>query len=223
MLHCSYLFLTQVLSARTENIAVSTIIDNYRSGLWSIPEPLAAYEWDRQKQRAAMFIASLHIGWPVWAITLWESQVVHHSPKQLDCTEAEHIAWMLDGHQQILALCKAMDKESNLRIVFNPRVTDMQKGTDGQFRVQSAMTRKSPGWIDVSRILGSREDFYAVLSDEKTEEYAVRLIQLREIFNRKMAVLRFSGADYDTVLKAYMEVKALKKALRKRGSVFSDE
>lgn len=197
-----------MLESKREDIVISKIIENYRNGLWAIPEPLSGYAWEKQKNRAAMFIADLYLGWPVSSIVILESPDGQYATRN-------HTAWMLDGHQQIMALCKVMDKESDLRIVFNPRVTDTKKGSEGQFRVESARTRNSAGWIDVSKVLGSREDFYSVLREEPSEEHGVRLIRLREILNNKMPILKIIGYDYKTIIEAFMQWKMMKNLRRK--------
>ena len=72
---------------KTENIAISKIIENYRSGLWSIPESLSAYEWKKQKSKAVTFIANLHLGFPVSGMMIWESQESVCSHEQFEAPE----------------------------------------------------------------------------------------------------------------------------------------
>jgi hypothetical protein len=163
-----------------------------------------------------MFIASLYLDWPVSSIVLWESQEVHVCD---ELNAQKRTAWMLDGQQQIMALCKVMDKESGLKVVFNPRVTDMKKGSEGQFRAESPITRKSAGWIDVGKVLGSREDFCTVLDEEPSKEYRIRLIRLREILNKKMSVHKFTGCDYTTIVNAFMTWKMMRHSKRKSTSI----
>jgi hypothetical protein len=191
-------------------------IENYQSGLWSIPESLSNSEWVKQKSNVVRYIASLYIDFPVSGITLWESpEVVPIDHYEIGNYETRNRVWMLDGHYRILGLIKAMDKESDLRIVFNPRVTDNGKGSEGQFRVASAMTRNAPGWIDVSRVLGSREDFCSVL-EEESKEYRIRFIQLREILNKKIAVLKFTGGNCKIVVDVFLSWK-MKVDLKRKG------
>jgi hypothetical protein len=202
-----------MLKSKSENIVISKIIENYRSGLWSIPESLSDYAWENQKNKAAMFIASLYLGCPVSSILIWESQeVIVRDPY----VSPERVAWMLDGQQQIMTLCKVIDKESGLKIVFNPRITDAKKGAEGQFRAESAITKKTTDWIDVSRILGNREEFCSVLDDDQNKEYRIRLIRLREILNSEMTVHKLSGFDYKSIVHACETYMMARKNLRER-------
>jgi hypothetical protein len=121
---------------------------------------------------------------------------------------------MFDGQQQIMTLCKVMD--GGLKIVFNPRITDAKKGAEGQFRAESAITKKSTDWIDVSRVLGNREEFCSVLDDEKNKEYRIRLIRLREILNSEMTVHKISGFDYKSIVHAFEMNTVFKKSFRER-------
>jgi len=197
-----------MLEVKTEDITISKVIENYRNGLWSIPESLSDYEWKKRKSKAVTFIANLYLGRPVSGMTIWEAPEVVHSHRQFEAPK--HAAWILDGQQKIMTLCKIIDKASDLRILFNPRVTDNNKGSEGQFRVESAITR-SEGWVDVGRVLGSKQDFYNVLRNEEAEEHGVRFVRLREILNREITVLKFSGHDYVTVLKTFEQCKMKRK------------
>jgi len=154
-----------------------------------------------------MFIADLYLGWPLSGIMLCELPMSH----RCDEFEAEkRDAWMLDGHEQILTLCKIMN--GDLKILFNPRVTDMKKGSEGQFRAEGVITKKTTGWIDVRRVLGSHEDFCTVLDEEESKEYRIRLIRLREVLNRTISVHKLIGQNYETILRAFIEWKMMANA-----------
>jgi hypothetical protein len=198
-----------MLKFKTEDIAISKIIENYRSGLWSIPESLSAYEWKKRKSKAVTFIANLYLGFPVSGMMIWESPETVCSRRQFE--EPKQTAWMLEGQQKIMTLCKVIDGESDLKILFNPRITDANKGSEGQFRVESAITRKSEGWVDVGKVLGSKEDFYNVLRNEESEEYGVRFIRLREILNTEISVQKILGYDYVSIVKAFEQCKMMRK------------
>jgi len=197
-----------MLECKTEDITISKIIENYRNGLWSIPESLSNYEWKKRKSKAVTFIANLYLGFPVSGMTIWEAPEAVCSHRQFEAPE--HAAWILEGQQKIMTLCKIMDKASDLRILFNPRITDNNKGSEGQFRVESAITR-SEGWVDVGRVLGSKKDFYNALRNEESEEHGIRFVRLREILNREITVLKFSGHDYVTVMKTFEQCKMKRK------------
>jgi len=208
-----------VLEFKTEPIIVSKIIENYRSGLWAIPESLSAYEWKKQKSKAVTFIANLYLGFPITGMMLWESsEMIGSQGRRFKAPK--HVAWMLDGHQGILTLCKVIDKDSDLKILFNPRVTDTHKGSEGQFRLESAITRKSEGWVDVGKVIGSKEDFYNVLRSEESEEHGVRFIRLREILNSEISVHKLLGHDYMTIVKAFEQCKMMRD-LKKKGVLTS--
>jgi len=198
-----------MLQFKTENIPLSKIIENYRSGLWSIPESLSAYEWKKQKSKAVTFIANLHLGFSVSGMIIWESPELACTHEQFEAPE--QTARMLEGQQKIIALCKIIDGDSDLKILFNPRITDTNKGSEGQFRLEGPITRKSEGWIDVSKVLGSKKDFYHVLRAEESEEHGVRLIRLREILNTEIAVRKILGYDYVSIIKAFEQCKMMRK------------
>jgi len=199
---------------QTEGIAICKIIENYRSGLWSIPESLSDYAWKKRKSKAATFIANLYLGRPVSGITLWESPDAICSHRQLEAPK--HVARILEGQQKIMTFCKIIDGASDLKILFNPRITDGNKGAEGQFRVESAITRKSEGWVDIGKVLGSKEDFYNVLRNEESEEHGVRFIQLREILNTEISVFKIVGYDYVSIAKAFEQHK-----MKRKGALIS--
>ena len=207
-----------MLEFKTEDIIISKIIENYRNGLWAIPEALSAFEWKKQKSKAITFIANLYLGRPVSGIMLWESPETVCTRRQFEAPK--HTAWMLEGQQAIIALCKIIDKDSDMRILFNPRVTDPNKGAEGQFRVEGTITRKSEGWVDVGKVLGSKEDFYNVLRDEESEEHGVRFIRLREILNTEISVHKILGYDYMTIVKAFEQCKMMRD-LKRKGALTS--
>ena len=198
-----------MLEFKTENIAISKIIENYRSGLWSIPESLSAYEWKKQKSKAVTFIANLHLGFSVSGMMIWEAPKAACPYEQFEAPA--HAALMLEGQQKIIALCKIIDGDSDLRILFNPRITDTNKGSKGQFRLEGPITKKSEGWIDVGKVLGSKKDFYNVLRAEESEEHGVRLIRLREILNTEISVRKIVGYDYVSIVKAFEQCKMRRK------------
>jgi len=198
-----------MLKIKTEDITISKIIENYRSGLWSIPESLSAYEWKKRKSKAAAFIANLYQGRPVSSIMIWESPEAICSYEQLEAPK--HPARILDGQQKIMTFCKLIDGASDLKILFNPRITDTNKGSEGQFRVESAITRNSEGWVDVGKVLGSKEDFCNVLRNEESDEHWVRFLKLREILNREISVVKYLGHDYVSIAKAFEQCKMMRK------------
>ena len=198
-----------MLEFKTENIAISKIIENYRSGLWSIPESLSAYEWKKRKSKAVTFIANLHLGFPVSGMMIWESQEAVCSHRQFEAPK--QTAWMLEGQQKIMTLCKIIDGDSDLKILFNPRITDTHKGSEGQFRIEGPITKQSEGWIDVGKVLGSKKDFYSVLRAEESEEHGVRLMRLREILNTEISVHKILGYDYVSIVKAFEQCKMMRK------------
>ena len=202
----------EILEVKHEDIVISSIIENYQSGLWSVPEALSNCTWAKRKNNVVNYIASLYLGSPPFGVTIWESPEI----VPFDHYETRNRVWMLDGYYRILALIKAMDKESDLRIVFNPRVIDNGKGSEGQFRLASAMTRNTPGWIDVSRVLGSREDFCTVLDEEESKEYLIRFIQLREILNIKIPILKFTGYSREMIVDVFLSIK-MTRDLKRRG------
>ncbi|MCL2709267.1 MAG: hypothetical protein FWE95_00165 [Planctomycetaceae bacterium] len=190
-----------MLQFKTEDITIAKIIENYRSGLWSIPESLSDYEWKKRKSKAVTFIANLYQGRPVSGMTIWEAPEAMDSDGQFEAPK--HPARILDGQQKIMTFCKLIDGASDLKILFNPRVTDGNKGSEGQFRVESAITRNSEGWVDVGKVIGSKEDFFNVLRNEESEEHGVRLIRLREILNTEISVVKYLGHDYVSIAKAF--------------------
>jgi len=161
-----------LLKFKIENITLSKIIENYRSGLWSIPESLSVYEWKKRKNKAATFIANLYQGRPVSGMAIWESPEVICSDREFKAPK--YPARILDGQQKIMTFCKIIDGASDLKILFNPRITDANKGSEGQFRVESAITRKSEGWIDVGKVLGSLMDHVLLRLRRKLRNSAVR-------------------------------------------------
>jgi len=190
-----------LLKFKIEDITISKIIENYRSGLWSIPESLSVYEWKKRKSKAVTFIANLYLGFPVSGMTIWESPEAICSDREFEAPK--HPARILDGQQKIMTFCKLIDGASDLKILFNPRITDANKGSEGQFRVESAITRKSEGWVDIGKVLGSKEDFCNVLRNEESDEHWVRLIRLREILNREISVVKYLEHDYVSIAKAF--------------------
>ena len=140
-----------MLKIKTEDITIAKIIENYRSGLWSIPESLSGYEWKKRKNKAVTFIANLYQGRPVSGMTIWEAPEAMDSDGQFEAPK--HPARILDGQQKIMTFCKLIDGASDLKILFNPRVTDGNKGSEGQFRVESAITRKNALSIACFRVV----------------------------------------------------------------------
>jgi len=198
-----------MLKFKTEDITISKIIENYRNGLWSIPESLSAYEWKKRKSKAVTFIANLYLRFPVSGMMIWESPEAVCSHEQFEAPK--HAAWILEGQQKVMTLCKIIDKANDLKILFNPRVTDANKGSEGQFRLESAITRNSEGWVDIGKVLGSKEEFYNVLREEESEEHGVRFIRLREILNTEISVCKILGDNYVTVVKAFEQCKMRRK------------
>ena len=198
---CSLYPSQSMLKIKTENITISKIIENYRSGLWSIPESLSVYEWKKRKSKAATFIANLYQGRPVSSISLWESPEAICSDREFEAPK--HAARILDGQQKIMTFCKLIDGASDLKILFNPRVTDTNRGSEGQFRVESVITRKSEGWVDIGKVLGSKEDFCNVLRNEESDVHWVRFLKLREILNREISVVKYLEHDYVSIAKAF--------------------
>jgi len=198
-----------MLKIKTEDITISKIIENYRSGLWSIPESLSDYEWKKRKSKAATFIANLYQGRPVSSIMIWESPEAINSDRESEAQK--HVARVLDGQQKIMTLCKVIDGASDLKILFNPRITDGNRGSEGQIRVESTITKKSEGWVDVGKVLGSKEDFCSVLRNEESDEHWVRFLQMREILNREISVVKYLGHDYVSIAKAFELWKMKKK------------
>jgi hypothetical protein len=191
---------------KKENIAVFKIVENFRTGLWTIPEFLSDSEWEVQNKKTLKFFQYLYRGYPIPGILIWESALNARTPTQHDIPRST--ALVFDGQRQIIALCKAMDKESDIKIVFNPRGNARTK--DGLFRFESAITRKSKEWICLNQILGNRDDFCAVLDDEKSKEHRERLVCLREIVNNELPVAKMLGSNYEEVNKAVECWKMLK-------------
>jgi hypothetical protein len=185
---------------KRENIAIAKIVENFRNGLWLPPETQSDYEWYDQKDKAVRFIRSLYEGRPVPEIWLWKSGGEGST------------AWVLDGLSQIVTLCRAMDKRSYLNLMFNPRGNGTKTGRDGQFRVESAVTKKSKEWADVRDVWGNRKKFLAVLAEETSEENRERLLRLRETLNREILVVGIFWHDY----KNACEIFDARKMMRRR-------
>jgi hypothetical protein len=121
---------------------------------------------------------------------------------------------VFNGLSQIVTLCRALDKRSDFRDVFNPRGNGTKAGRECLFRLESAVTKKSAEWICERKVLTDREHFSDVHHEEESREYRIRFIQLREVLNRNLSIVRVFWHDDKTTNNIFEMVKMLKSAIR---------
>lgn len=195
------------VSLKIDSYTVDSLIEDFKTGRVAIPEFQRGYVWKERK--APQLLDSLYRNFPIDSILLWRSPLdVESRPGAPRRNNSESSSWLIDGQQRTRTLEKIV--HGDIRVVFHPG--------DDVFQLESAATKKTPGWYYVSEIFGDssyRELRARIQIENNSDQIKEKFHRVRNILNYRIPAVRMEGHSFDEAVDAFQRINTMGMRLRK--------